>query len=184
MQSVERRLTRARIPRIPQKRRASHYGHKQYNQSGRTTTNSISSVRYMSVTAMLSCSSIYFNVPGFFRSVYAGFHQDGSLRAPGTDRCIFHGTGCGILICLIKNVLHLFITTTGGVGELQLPSGRSIRTSGRLIYRHKKRAASALIGSLFGAVIMGVFSVVSNYFLVYPDTTTLCRKKLCSALIR
>lgn len=75
------------------------------------------------------------------------------------------GPVCGILICLIKNVLHLFITTTGGVGELSnfllgvafvLPAG--------LIYRHKKSRRSALIGSLFGAVIMGVFSVVSNYF--------------------
>lgn len=79
------------------------------------------------------------------------------------------GPVCGILICLIKNVLHLFITTTGGVGELSnfllgvafvLPAG--------LIYRHKKSRRSALIGSLLGAVIMGVFSVVSNYFLVYP----------------
>ena len=79
------------------------------------------------------------------------------------------GPVCGILICLIKNVLHLFITTTGGVGELSnfllgvafvLPAG--------LIYRHKKSRRSALIGSLLGAVIMGAFSVVSNYFLVYP----------------
>lgn len=79
------------------------------------------------------------------------------------------GPLCGVLICLIKNVLHLFITTTGGVGELSnfllgavfvLPAG--------LIYRRKKSRKSALLGSLAGAVIMGAFSVISNYFLVYP----------------
>ena len=73
------------------------------------------------------------------------------------------------MICLVKNVLHLFITTTGGVGELSnfilgvafvLPAG--------LIYKHKKTRKTALAGSLLGAVIMAVFSVVSNYFLVYP----------------
>ena len=73
------------------------------------------------------------------------------------------------MVCLIKNVLHLFITTTGGVGELSnfilgvafvLPAG--------LIYKHKKNRKSALIGSLVGAAFMGIFSIVSNYFLVYP----------------
>ena len=79
------------------------------------------------------------------------------------------GPLCGVMICLVKNVLHLFITTTGGVGELSnfilgvafvLPAG--------LIYKHKKTRKTALAGSLLGAVIMAVFSVVSNYFLVYP----------------
>ncbi len=78
------------------------------------------------------------------------------------------GPVCGILICLIKNVLHLCITTTGGVGELPTSSGRSIRTSGRIDLPSQKSRRSALIGSLLGSVIMGVFSVVSNYFLVYP----------------
>ena len=79
------------------------------------------------------------------------------------------GPLCGVVVCLIKNVLHLFITTTGGVGELSnfilgvafvLPAG--------LIYKHKKNRKSALIGSLVGAAFMGIFSIVSNYFLVYP----------------
>ena len=80
------------------------------------------------------------------------------------------GPLCGVVVCLIKNVLHLFITTTGGVGELSnfilgvafvLPAG--------LIYKHKKNRKSALIGSLTGAAIHGnAFSIVSNYFLVYP----------------
>ena len=123
--------------------------------TGRTTTNSISSVRYMSVTAMLSAVA--------FILMFLDF------SVPALIGAFSMGPVCGILICLIKNVLHLFITTTGGVGELSnfllgvafvLPAG--------LIYRHKKSRRSALIGSLLGAVIMGVFSVVSNYFLVYP----------------
>ena len=120
--------------------------------TGRTTTNSISSVRYMSVTAMLSAVAFILMFLDFSVPFMPAFIKMDLSELPA-----------------LKNVLHLFITTTGGVGELSnfllgvafvLPAG--------LIYRHKKSRRSALIGSLFGAVIMGVFSVVSNYFLVYP----------------
>lgn len=82
------------------------------------------------------------------------------------------GPVSGIVICLIKNLIHLTITTTSGVGELSnfilgvafvLPAG--------LIYKFKKNRKGALIGSLAGALFMAVFSVVSNYFLVYPFYT-------------
>mgnify|MGYP000989104330 FL=1 len=137
--------------------------------TGRTTTNSISSVRYMSVTAMLSAVAFILMFLDFSVPFMPAFIKMDLSELPALIGAFFMGPVCGILICLIKNVLHLFITTTGGVGELSnfllgvafvLPAG--------LIYRHKKSRRSALIGSLFGAVIMGVFSVVSNYFLVYP----------------
>ena len=137
--------------------------------TGRTTTNSISSVRYMSVTAMLSAVAFILMFLDFSVPFMPAFIKMDLSELPALIGAFSMGPVCGILICLIKNVLHLFITTNGGVGELSnfllgvafvLPAG--------LIYRHKKSRRSALIGSLFGAVIMGVFSVVSNYFLVYP----------------
>ena len=137
--------------------------------TGRTTTNSISSVRYMSVTAMLSAVAFILMFLDFSVPFMPAFIKMDLSELPALIGAFSMGPVCGILICLIKNVLHLFITTTGGVGELSnfllgvafvLPAG--------LIYRHKKSRRSALIGSLFCAVIMGVLSGVSNYFLVYP----------------
>ena len=134
--------------------------------TGRTTTNSISSVRYMSVTAMLSAVAFILMFLDFSVPFMPAFIKMDLSELPALIGAFSMGPVCGILICLIKNVLHLFITTTGGVGELSnfllgvafvLPAG--------LIYRHKKSRRSALIGSLLGAVIMGVFSVVSNYFM-------------------
>ena len=79
------------------------------------------------------------------------------------------GPLCGVVVCLIKNVLHLFITTTGGVGELtNFILGVAFVLPAGLIYKHKKHRKSALIGSLAGAAFMGIFSIISNYFLVYP----------------
>lgn len=75
-------------------------------------------------------------------------------------------------VCLIKNLINLLSTQTGGVGELSnfilgcafvLPAG--------LIYKHKKSKKSAVLGALLGAVIMAAFSMVSNYYIVYPIYT-------------
>lgn len=80
-----------------------------------------------------------------------------------------YGPLYGVLVCFIKNALHLFVTNTAGVGELAnflmgiffvLPAG--------LIYRYRKTRGSALIGSLTGAVSMGLSCVAINYFIVYP----------------
>ncbi|WP_294786985.1 ECF transporter S component [uncultured Eubacterium sp.] len=75
----------------------------------------------------------------------------------------------GVIIALIKNLLHLTVTSTGGVGELSnfilnavfvLPAG--------FLYKRKKSKKSACGGAIMGAILMAVFSVVSNYFVVYP----------------
>ena len=75
----------------------------------------------------------------------------------------------GILICLIKNLFNLLHTSTGGVGELSnfLLGAMFVGTAG-IIYKVKKGKKAALLGSFAGAVVMALFSIVSNYFLVYP----------------
>lgn len=127
-------------------------------------------VRYMTVTAMLSAVGfilmfVDFPIPFLIPS----FIQMDISELPALIGTFAMGPVCGVLICLVKNLLHLFITTTGGVGEISnfilgvafvLPAG--------MIYKRKKGRKSALIGSLTGAAIMAVISVISNYFLVYP----------------
>jgi len=75
----------------------------------------------------------------------------------------------GIVVCFIKNLLHLFITTSAGVGELSnFILGAVFVGAAGLIYKYKKTRTGALIGSLVGAVLMALLSVVTNYFVVYP----------------
>lgn len=126
-------------------------------------------VRYLTVTAMLSAVAYILMFLDFSVPFMPAFIKMDLSELPALIGSFAMGPVCGVVVCLIKNVLHLFITTTGGVGELSnfilgvafvLPAG--------LIYRHKKSRKSALIGSLAGAVVMGVFSIISNYYLVYP----------------
>ena len=78
----------------------------------------------------------------------------------------------GVLVCLIKNVLHLFDSSSGGVGELAnfLLGAVFVFTAG-MIYRFHKTRKGAFIGALIGAILMAVLSVPINYFITYPVYT-------------
>lgn len=79
------------------------------------------------------------------------------------------GPFVGAWACIIKNLLHLFITQTGGVGELSNALlGISFVLPAGLIYRRNKNRKTALLGALVGAVFAGVMSIITNYYITYP----------------
>lgn len=75
----------------------------------------------------------------------------------------------GVIIALIKNVLHLAVSQSMFVGELSnfILAAAFVIPAG-IIYKSKKTKKRALLGGITGIVIMGVVSVFSNYFIVYP----------------
>lgn len=78
----------------------------------------------------------------------------------------------GIVVCFVKNLLHLFISSTAGVGELSnFILGAIFVGIAGVIYKYKKTRVGALIGSLTGAFLMAVISVATNYFITYPFYT-------------
>ena len=127
-------------------------------------------VRYLTVTAMLSAvafvlMALDFSLPMFIPP----FIKLDLSELPALIAAFSLGPVYGVAVCLIKNLLHLFITTTGGVGELSnfLLGAVFVLIAG-LVYKYKKNRKGALIGSLLGAAGMAVISVFSNYFFVYP----------------
>ena len=78
----------------------------------------------------------------------------------------------GVVIAAVKNLLHLFFTSSGGVGELSnfLLNAAFVLPAG-LIYRFRKSKKGAIAGALTGAVVMAALSVPINYFIVYPFYT-------------
>ena len=82
------------------------------------------------------------------------------------------GPWYGVAVCLVKNLVHLTVSTTGGVGEISnfllgvtfvLPAG--------YFYRYKKDRIGALWGSLLGAGAMACLSFPINLYLTYPIYT-------------
>lgn len=79
------------------------------------------------------------------------------------------GPGYGVLICLIKNIVHLPFTNSVGVGEFSnfLLGAVFVFVAG-VIYKYKKTKNGAMIACFAGAAAMAAISIVSNYFIVYP----------------
>ena len=121
------------------------------------------------MTALLSaCASVLmllsFSVPFMPSFIKMDFSELPALLASFSL-----GPLSGVVVCLIKNLVNLPTTMTGGVGELAnflmgvtfvLPTG--------LIYRYKKNRMGAVIASISGATIMAVCSLPINYFISYP----------------
>lgn len=134
-----------------------------------TTTVKRVNVWKMTMTAMLSAIAFILMFLEFSIPVMPEFIKMDFSDLPAVVGTFAMGPVSGVIICLIKNLLHLLMTNTGGVGELSnfilgaifvLPAG--------LIYKKWKSKKSAIIGALLGALLMALVSVVSNYFIVYP----------------
>lgn len=135
-------------------------------------SNTKSNTRSLAMTGMLSAIAfilmyLQFNVP-----LMPSFIAMDLSELPALIGSFALGPVSGVVICLVKNLLHLMRTSTGGVGELSnfILGAAFVFTAG-IIYKKKKTKRGAMIGSLAGAAVMAVISVFSNYFLVYPVYT-------------
>lgn len=123
----------------------------------------------MTMTAMLSAIAFVLMFLEFSVPIMPSFIKMDLSELPALIGAFAMGPVSGAIICLMKNLLHLFMTTTGGVGELSnFLLGAAFVVPAGLVYRRWKGKKSAIAGALAGAVLMAVISIVSNYFIVYP----------------
>ncbi len=79
------------------------------------------------------------------------------------------GPVSGILIELIKNLLHTFMSGSFAVGELSnFLLGAVFAGMAGMIYRFNKTKKGAVLASVIGAVCMAAASYPFNVFIVYP----------------
>lgn len=123
----------------------------------------------MTMTAMLSAVAFILMFLEFSVPFMPEFIKMDLSELPALIGTFAMGPVSGVVICLIKNLLHLFMTSTGGVGELSnFILGAAFVLPAGLIYKKWKGKKSALIGAFTGAVLMALISILSNYFIVYP----------------
>lgn len=129
-------------------------------------------VRKMTMTGLLSAVAFLLMFFDFSVPLMPSFIKMDLSELPALIGSFAMGPVAGVMICLIKNILHLMKTTTGGVGELSnfILGAVFVFTAG-MIYRKANTRRGALAGSLAGAAAMAVISVFSNYYLVYPVYT-------------
>ena len=128
------------------------------------------SIRNIAVTAIMGAIGfilmmlefpISFLIPSFIKFDFS--------ELPALVTAFALGPWWGVLVCFIKNALHLFVGTTAGVGELSnFVLGAIFVYAAGVVYKRNKSRKGALIGALIGAVLMAAISVATNYFFVYP----------------
>ena len=132
-------------------------------------------VRKLVLTAILAAVStvlMYLQFPMPF--IIPAFIEMDFSELPALIAAFAYGPVAGVTVCFIKNLLHLFGTTTMGVGELSnFLLGSSFVFTAGFIYKMHRNRKGALIGTLIGAATMAIISFPINLFITYPFFTAL-----------
>ena len=124
---------------------------------------------HLAVAAMLSAVAAVLQFVEFSIPLIPSFVKLDISDLPALLGTFSLGPVYGVVIQLVKNLLHLPFGSSAGVGELSnFILGAVFVLCAGLVYRKHKSRKGALIGAMLGAVLMAVVSVPSNYFFVYP----------------
>ncbi len=129
-------------------------------------------VRMFAAIGMLSAISYVLMLLEFPVPLMPTFIKMDLSDLPALIGAMAYGPFAGVLIALIKNLLHLPMSQTAWVGEASnfILSSFFVATAGQF-YKMKKTKKNAIIGSVIGACVMAVASIISNYYIIYPIYT-------------
>jgi riboflavin transporter FmnP len=130
--------------------------------------------RYVAVTAMLSAVATVLMYLEFSVPIMPGFIKLDVSELPALIASFSMGPISGLAVCLVKNLIKLFFTSTAGVGELcNFLLGACFVVPAGIIYSRRKTFKGAIIAGIVGMLCMAVLSLPINYFISYPFYETL-----------
>ena len=125
--------------------------------------------RTMAVVAVMSALSIVLMMLEFSVPIVPSFLKLDISDFPALLTSFAIGPWAGVSVCLLKNLLHLFFTSTAGVGELAnfIISAAFVFPAG-VIYSRVRTKTGAVVGAFAGALVSALACVPVNYFITYP----------------
>lgn len=126
--------------------------------------------RYLVVIAINSALAFLLQVIGTLMGInVGGFLTVEISELPPLIVTFACGPLAGVLCELIKNLLHLSITTTGAIGEFAnfITNGIFVFAAG-IIYKYNRTRKGALISMLIGVLVMTLASIATNLFIMFP----------------
>ena len=133
--------------------------------------NGISSARFIAVTGMLGAVAFVLMFFDFSVPFMPSFIKMDISDLPALLGAFAMGPVCGVLVELVKILIHLLVrgTSTGFVGEFSnFILGAAFVIPAGWIYKVKKTKKGAFWAAVIGALVMGIGSVFTNNFIVYP----------------
>ena len=129
-------------------------------------------VRKIAMTAILSAVATVLMFISFSLPIIPSFIKLDFSELPALIAAFSMGPVSGVVVCFIKNLVNLTMSTTGGAGELcNFLMGVTFVVPAGLLYKFRKDRWGALWGSLLGAVIMAAMSFPINLYISYPAYT-------------
>ncbi len=134
-----------------------------------TQTKKRVNVRAITWVAMLSAIAFALQLVAAFLPKVGGFLDLEISDLPAIVGTMALGPVAGLIIELIKNLLHCTVTTTGFVGEFAnfVMNGTFMLVAG-LIYSRNKTRKGALWALLWGVVALAVMGVIANMVIMLP----------------
>ena len=118
------------------------------------------------IFAAISTVLMFFELPLPFMPPFLKFDPSG---VPILLASMLFGPSAAISVTLVKDLIHVLSTTTGGVGELAdflIMSTFSIVVG--LIYRKRSDRKGVLLATLAGTLTCAVVGVLANRYLLIP----------------
>ena len=128
-----------------------------------------SNIAKLTVISMLSAVGVVLQYLEFSIPLVPSFLKLDFADIPELIGAFLLGPVSGVVICLVRNLVHLLVSQSAFIGELSnFLLGACFAVSAGVIYKMHKTKKGALAACLIGAFAMAAISVPSNYFIVYP----------------
>lgn len=129
----------------------------------KTKTQAIVKVGFLSATAFI-LMYLEFQVP-----LFPGFLKLDFSDAPALIASFAIGPLYGVMVELIKNLIHATITQSGGIGEIaNFAIGSIFVYIAGIIYQFNKTRKNALISMAIATVVMAFTASLLNYYVFLP----------------
>ena len=126
-------------------------------------------IRKMVITAMLSAVAALLMYVEFPIAIFPGFLKIDFSDVPALIAVFLINPLAGVAVELIKNLVHLPSTQSGGIGELaNFIVGVSFVLPAGLLYRYIKIRGKLVISLIVGTVCMSIAAAFANYYILLP----------------
>lgn len=134
-----------------------------------TKTKKQMNIRKLTGVAMLSAVAFALQFLEFSVPIMPAFIKLDFSDLPELIGAFAYGPWAGVVIALIKNIFHLPLSSSMYIGELSnFILGAVFSLTAGAVYKRSKTKKGAVLASVAASVLMGVVSVATNYFLIYP----------------
>ena len=129
----------------------------------------IFSTRNLAIVAVFSALAAIIYLFDFSLPFFPPFIKLDFADLPALIAAFTFGPVTGILIQVVRNALHLFVSNTGGVGELaNIIIGSTMVGTAGFIYQYDKTKTGAFKALLAGTIAMTLVAMPLNYFVILP----------------